>query len=86
MLTELIYYLDNLLDQEGKGRHRAERVQNLEVPYVRYSIGGFEKTFDYINRIKLTLPLLVYEGTWTHSPPLVGMHLLDRSCMIVGIF
>ena len=32
------------------------------------------------------LPLLVYEGTWTHSPPLVAMHLLDRSCMSVGFF
>ena len=37
------------------------------------------KTFDYINRVNLTLPLSVYEGTWTHSPPLVAMHLLDRS-------
>ena len=25
MLTELIYYLDVLLDQEGEGHHRAER-------------------------------------------------------------
>ena len=44
------------------------------------------KTFDYINHVNLTLLLLVYEGTWTHSPPLVAMHLLDRSCVIVGIF
>ena len=29
MLTELIYYLDTLLDQEGEGRHRAERVLEL---------------------------------------------------------
>ena len=36
MLTELIYYLDVLLDQEGEGRHRAERVLNTEVSYVRY--------------------------------------------------
>ena len=41
---------------------------------------------DYINCIKITLPLLVYEGTWTHSPLLVAMHLLDRSCVIVGNF
>ena len=34
MLTELS--LDPLLDQELEGRHRAERVQNTEVPYVRY--------------------------------------------------
>ena len=26
------------------------------------------ETYDYINRIVLTLPLSVYEGTWTHSP------------------
>ena len=44
------------------------------------------KTFDYINRVNLMLPLSVYEGTWTHCPPLVAMHLLDRSCVIVGNF
>ena len=49
MLTELIYYLDTLLDQEGEGRHRAERVQNSEVSYVRCLIGRNEKKFDYIN-------------------------------------
>ena len=26
------------------------------------------KTYDYINRVVITLPLLVYEGTWTYSP------------------
>ena len=31
--------LNTLLDQEFEGRHRAERVQNSEVPYVRYLIG-----------------------------------------------
>ena len=35
VLAELIYYLDLLLDQEDEGRHRAERVQNSEVPYVQ---------------------------------------------------
>ena len=34
MLTKL--FLDPLLDQELEGRHRAERVLNTEVPYVRY--------------------------------------------------
>ena len=33
VLTELS--LDPLLDQEFEGRHRAERVLNSEVPYVR---------------------------------------------------
>ena len=63
VLMELIYYLDVLLDQEGEGHQRAERVQNSEVPYVRYLIGWIAKMFDYINRVKLTLPLTVYEGT-----------------------
>ena len=51
MLAELIYYLNVLLDQEGEGRHRAKRVQNSEVPYVQYSIGGSQRKFDYINRV-----------------------------------
>ena len=59
---------------------------NSEVPYVRYLIGRIVKTYDYINRIVLTLPLSVYEGTWTHSPLLVATHLLDISCVIVGNF
>ena len=41
---------------------------NLEVPCVWYLIRRIVKTYDYINRIVLTLPLSVYEGTWTHSP------------------
>ena len=49
MLTELS--LDTLLDQEFEGCHRAERVQNSEVPYVRCLIGQNEKKFDYINCI-----------------------------------
>ena len=47
-------------------------------------ISWIMKTFNYINRVNLTLPLSVYEGMWTHSPPLVAMHLLDRSCELVG--
>ena len=49
MLTELS--LDTLLDQEFEGRHRAERVQNSEVSYVRCLIGRNEKKFDYINHV-----------------------------------
>ena len=26
------------------------------------------KMYDYINRVVITLPLSLYEGTWTHSP------------------
>ena len=28
-------------------------------------IGRIVKTYDYINRVDKTLPLTVYEGTWT---------------------
>ena len=66
MLTKLS--LDPSLDQEFEGHHRAERVLNTEVPYARCLIGWIAKTFDYINHVNLTLPLSVYEGTWTHSP------------------
>ena len=31
-------------------------------------IGRAMKTYDYINRVVLMLPLSVCEGTWTHSP------------------
>ena len=31
-------------------------------------IGRIVKTYDYINRVVITLPLSIYEGTWTHSP------------------
>ena len=41
---------------------------NSEVPCVRYLIGRIVKTYDYINRVVLALPLSVYEVTWTHSP------------------
>ena len=65
---------------EFVGRHRAERVLNSEVPYFRYLIGRIVKTYDYINRVVLTLPLLVYEGTWTTLSPLVAMHHHDLAC------
>ena len=78
MLTKLS--LDPLVDQEFEGRHQAERVLNSEVPYVRYLIGRIGKTYDYINRVVLTLPLSVYEGTWTTLSPLVAMHHYDLAC------
>ena len=41
---------------------------NSEVLCVWHLIGQIVKTYDYINRVVLTLLLSVYEGTWTHSP------------------
>ena len=53
---------------------------NSEVPCVRYLIGQIVKTYDYINRVVLMLPLLVYEGMWTTLSPLVAMHHHDLAC------
>ena len=36
-------------------------------------IGRIVKMYDYINRVVITLPLTVYEGTWTILSPLVAM-------------
>ena len=44
------------------------------------------KTYDYINRVVITLPLSIYEATWTTLSPLIAMLHLDRSCVCVGIF
>ena len=71
---------------EFEGRHRAERMLNSDMPYVRYLIGRLVKTYDYINRVVIMLPLTVYEGTWTTLFPLVAMHHLDGSCVFVGFF
>ena len=32
-------------------------------------IGRIVKTYDYINRVVIKLPLTVYEGTWTNTLP-----------------
>ena len=50
------------------GHHRAERVLNSGCRTFGTWIGRIVKTYDYINRVVLTLPLSVYEGMWTHSP------------------
>ena len=49
-------------------------------------IGQIVKTYDYIIRVVITLPLMVYEGMWTTLSPLVAMHHLDGSCVCVGNF
>ena len=48
-------------------------------------IGWIVKTFDYINRVVITLPLTVYKGTWTTLSPLVAMPS-PWSCVCVGKF
>ena len=55
--------LEALLDREFTGRCRAERVQIAEVSYLRCWDRSIVKTYDYINRVFIMLPLMVYEGT-----------------------
>ena len=63
MLTELIYFLDTLLDQEFEGRHRAERVLKSEVPCVQYLDQSDREDVRLHQPRCETLPLTVYEGT-----------------------
>ena len=55
--------LDTPLDREFVGRHRAERVQIMEVAHCWSEDRSVVTTYDYISRVVITLPLSVYEGT-----------------------
>ena len=66
VLTELS--LDTRLDRGSRDIIELNVCKNSEVPCFWCLIGRDVKTYDYINRVVLTLPLSVYEGTWTHSP------------------
>src|SRR3954464_10263268 len=62
-------------------RHRAERVPRTRRCQSNGAwIGPIVKTYDYINRVDITLPLSVYEGTYTTLSPLVAMHHHDLAC------
>ena len=57
--------LDTRLDRSSRDIIKLNVCKNSKVPCFRCLIGRTVKTYDYINRIVLTLPLSVYEGTWT---------------------
>ena len=78
MVTKLS--LESLMDREFVGRHRAEHVQIVEVSYVQYLDRSTVKTYDYINRVVITLPLTVYEATWTTLSSLMAMQHHDLAC------
>ena len=61
VLTKL--FPDTLLDRSPGIVIELNVCSNSEVPCVRYLIGRIMKMYDYINRVVLTLPLPVYEGT-----------------------
>ena len=58
----------------------AERVLNSEVSCVRYLDRSDREDVRLHHRVVLTLPLLVYEGTWTTLSPLVVVHHHDLAC------
>ena len=60
VLTELIP--NTLLDRSPGIVIELNMCQNSEVPLIRCLIGRAVKTYDYINRIVIMLPLPVYEG------------------------
>ena len=78
MLTELS--VDTPLDRSSMDVIEMNVCKNSEVPCFRCLIGRAVKTYDYINRIVITLPLSLYEGTWTTLSPLVAMHHHDLAC------
>ena len=78
MLTELS--LNTRLDRSSRDVIELNVCKNLKVLCFRCLIGQAMKTYNYINRVVLTLPLSVYEGTWTTLSPLVAMHHHDLAC------
>ena len=64
-----------LLLQLGKGESYSRRCRAFGT-----WIGRIMKTYDYINHVAITLPLMVYEGTWTTLSPLIAMHHHDLVC------
>ena len=61
MLMELS--LDTRLDRSSRDVIELYMCKNSEVPCFRCLIGRAVKTYDYINRVVIMLPLTVYEGT-----------------------
>ena len=78
VLTELS--LDTRLDRSLRDVIELNVCKNSEVPCFRCLIGHAVKTYDYINHVVLTLPLSVYEGTYSTLSPLVAMHHHDLAC------
>ena len=63
MLTELIP--DTLLDQSPGIVIELNVCRTWRCRTFGAWIGRIVKTYDYINRVVIMLPLTVYEGTWT---------------------
>ena len=78
MLTELS--CEALLDRSSRDVIELNLCRTRRCRAFGTWIGRIVKTYDYINRVLITLPLMVYEGTWTILSPLVAMHHHDLAC------
>ena len=84
VLTELSH--ETLLDWSSRDVIELNVCRNRRYRAFGTWISRIVKMYDYINRVVITLPLTVYEGTWTTLFPSVAMHHHDRSCMCIGFF
>ena len=66
MLTKLSD--ETLLDRSSRDVIKLNMCRTRRCRAFGTWIGRIVKTYDYINRVVLTLPHSVYEGTQTHSP------------------
>ena len=74
------------LDLEFVGHHRVERVLNAEVPYVRCLDRLDREDVRLHQPRELNASAFGLRGYVDTLSPLVAMHLLDKSCVIVGKF
>ena len=81
MLTKLIDSFVPLLDQEFEGRHRVERVQNSEVPYVRY-LDRSDREDVRLHQLRCSnASAFGLRGYVDTLSPLVDMHHHDLACV-----
>ena len=78
MLTKLS--LEALLDREFMGRHRAERVQIAEVPYVRYLDRSDREDVRLHQPRSHNASAYGLRGYMDYTLPLIAMHHHDLAC------
>ena len=78
MLTKLS--LNTLLDRSSRDVTELNVCRTRRCRTFGTWTGRIVKTYDYINRVVLTLLLSAYEGMWTTLSPLVAMHHHDPVC------
>ena len=80
VLPELIYYFARLAGSRRRGHHRAERVLNAEVPYVRYLIGTDREDVRLHQPRCANAYAFGLRGYVDTLSPLIAMHHHDLAC------